>query len=91
MKWTQPRIGERESTVDWIYESSPKQRWLDNIKNDLSERELSGEDGQDRVQWRRLIRIIDPHVKVAKDAEDEVMNAIQKCVLHSECVQMYKD
>ena len=22
----------------------PKQRWLDNIKNDLSERELSGEE-----------------------------------------------
>ena len=33
----------------------PKRRWLDNIKNDLSERELSGEDAQDRIQWRRLI------------------------------------
>ena len=32
----------------------PKRRWLDNIKNDLSERELSGEDAQDRIQWRRL-------------------------------------
>ena len=31
---------------------------LDNIRNDLSE--LSGEKAQDRVQWRRLIRIIDP-------------------------------
>ena len=38
----------------------PKRRWLDSIKNDLSERELSGEDAQDRVQWRRLIRHIDP-------------------------------
>ena len=38
----------------------PKQRWLDNIKNDLSERKLSGEEAQDRVQWRRLIRHIDP-------------------------------
>ena len=38
----------------------PKQRWLDNIKNDLSERELSGEEAQDQVQWRRLIRNIDP-------------------------------
>ena len=37
----------------------PKRRWLDNIKNDLSERELS-EDAQDRVQWGRLIRNIDP-------------------------------
>ena len=33
---------------------------LDNIKNDLSERELSGEEAQDRVQWRGLIRNIDP-------------------------------
>ena len=38
----------------------PKWRWLDNIKKDLSERELSGEEAQDRVQWRRLIRNIDP-------------------------------
>ena len=39
----------------------PKRRWLDNIKNDLSERELSGEDVQDRANWRRLIlRHIDP-------------------------------
>ena len=28
---------------------------MDNIK-----RELSGEDAQDRIQWRRLIRNIDP-------------------------------
>ena len=38
----------------------PKRRWLDNIKNDLSERELSGEEAQDRVQRRRLIRNINP-------------------------------
>ncbi len=37
-----------------------KMRWLDNIKNDLSERELSGEDAQDRAKWRRIIRHIDP-------------------------------
>ena len=49
----------------------PKQRWLDNIKNDLSERELSGEEAQDRVQWRRLVRNIDPHIKVGKDAEED--------------------
>ena len=36
----------------------PKRRWLDNIKNDLSGL-LSGEEAQDRVQWRRLIRNID--------------------------------
>ena len=37
----------------------PKRRWLDNIKNDLSEGELSGEEAKDRGQWRRLIRNID--------------------------------
>ena len=38
----------------------PKRMWLDNIRNDLSEKELSEEDVQDRVKWRRPIRIIDP-------------------------------
>ena len=38
----------------------PKRRWLDSIGNDLSERELSREDAQDRARWRRLIRHIDP-------------------------------
>ena len=36
-----------------------KRRWLDNINNDLSERELSREDEQDRAKWRRLIRHIE--------------------------------
>ena len=41
---------------------TPNRRWLDNITNDLSERELSEEEVKDRVQWRRLIdhRNIDP-------------------------------
>ena len=38
----------------------PKRRWLDSIRHDLSERELSREDAQDRAKWRRLIRHIDP-------------------------------
>ena len=38
----------------------PKRRWLDRIGNDLSERDLSREDAQDRARWRRLIRHIDP-------------------------------
>ena len=38
----------------------PKRRWLDSIKKDLSERELSGEEAQDRVQWSHLIRNVDP-------------------------------
>ena len=38
----------------------PKWRWLDNIRKDLSERELSWEEAQDRVKWRRLIRHMEP-------------------------------
>ena len=34
----------------------PKRRWLD-IRNDLSERELSREDMQDRAKRRRLIKV----------------------------------
>ena len=30
----------------------PMRRWLDSIRNDLSGRELSGEEAQDRVKWR---------------------------------------
>ena len=48
----------------------PKRRWLDSIRNDLSERGLSEEDAQDRPRWRRLTRHIDPHIKVGKDEED---------------------
>ena len=36
----------------------PKRRWMDNIRNDLSERGLSEEDAQDRSRWRRLTRHI---------------------------------
>ena len=38
----------------------PKVSLLDNTRNDLSERELSGEEARDRVKWRRLIRNINP-------------------------------
>ena len=48
------RAGEKKS------ERKTKAEWLDSIRNDLSERELSGEDVQDRAKWRRLIRHIDP-------------------------------
>ena len=37
----------------------PERRWLVNINKYLSERELPGEEEQDRVQWRRIIRNID--------------------------------
>ena len=38
----------------------PKRRWLDSIRNDLSESGLSEEDAQDRPRWRRLTKHIDP-------------------------------
>ena len=38
----------------------PKRRWMDTIGNDLSEKELSREDTQDRAKWRSLVRHIDP-------------------------------
>ena len=43
---------------------SPKRRWLDNIRNDLSERELSGEEAQASNKKHRS------HIKVGKDAEE---------------------
>ena len=44
----------------------PKRRWLDNIKNDLSQRELSGKEAKEasHKEYR-------PHVKVGKDAGEE--------------------
>ena len=45
-----------------------KRRWLDNIKNDLSGRELSGEEAQDRASHKKHR----PHIKVEKDAEEEM-------------------
>ena len=47
----------------------PKRRWLDSIRNDLSERALSREDAKDRAKWRLLRRHIDPHIKVGKDGK----------------------
>ena len=56
----------------------PKRRWLDNIRNDLSEREMSEKEAQDRVTWRRLIRHINPQIKVGKDwkKKDEVLHIV---------------
>ena len=57
---------------------TPTRRWFANIKNDLSERELSGEEAQDRVQWRCLIRKHRPHIIVGKDAEEEEVSCTCK-------------
>ena len=59
----------------------PKRRWLDSIRNDLSERELSREDAQDRAKWRRFIRYID--IKVGKDEEKKKCDQIQRCDIAS--------
>ena len=40
----------------------PKRRWLDRIRNDLSERELSREDTQDRAKWSHKTHR--PYIKV---------------------------
>ena len=48
----------------------PKRRWVDSIRNDLSERELSGEDAQDRVAYMEASnKKHRPCIKVGKDAE----------------------
>ena len=44
----------------------PKRRWMDNIRNDLSERGLSEEDAQDRSHKTHR-----PHIIVGKDEEEE--------------------
>ena len=47
--------------------------WLNNINNDLSERELSGEEEQDRVKWRRLIEISIPTYKLERMQNNNIM------------------
>ena len=41
---------------------------------------------QDRAQWRRLIRIIDPHIYVGKDAEEEKSAMCAQCSPTMSCV-----
>ena len=49
---------------------SPKRRWLDNIRNDLSERELAGEDAQDWIKSRTVShRKHQCHIKHGKDCQ----------------------
>ena len=38
----------------------PKQRWMDSVKEDLREKELTGDEVHDRAMWRRLVRNVDP-------------------------------
>ena len=38
----------------------PKQRWMDNIGEDMKDKNLSDNDVYDRAGWRRAVRNIDP-------------------------------
>ena len=38
----------------------PRRRWMDSVKEDLSERGLTGEEVYDRKRWKRLTRSVDP-------------------------------
>ena len=56
-------VGKRVMVIEVPWErrrGSPKRKWLDNIRNDLSERELSGDETQCRINWKRIIRNVDP-------------------------------
>ncbi|XP_066941373.1 uncharacterized protein [Macrobrachium rosenbergii] len=44
-------------------------RWMDVVKEDLRDKQLSEDDGFDRARWRKAVRNIDPHIEVGKDAE----------------------
>ena len=46
--------------MEMPWNKKDRKRWLDNIRNDLSERELSEEEAQYRVKSGRLIRNITP-------------------------------
>ena len=55
-------VGKRVMVIEVRWKrrrGSPKSKWLDNVRNDLSERELPGDETQCRINWKRLIRNID--------------------------------
>ena len=37
----------------------PKRRWLDKVKDDIKEKELSADDVYDSASWRRISSYID--------------------------------
>ena len=38
----------------------PKQRWMDNVREDMRDKQLSEDDVHDRARWRSAVRNIDP-------------------------------
>ena len=59
----------------------PKRRWLDNIRNDLSESELSDEPSSMEAYHKKHR----PHIKVGKDAEVEYYLTQFWCMLNLNC------
>ena len=56
-------VGKRVMVIEVPWKrrrGSPKRKWLDNIWNGLSERELYRDETQFRINWKRIIRNIDP-------------------------------
>ena len=55
-------MGNRVTAIEvpWKRRGNPKRKWLDNIRNDLSEREQSGDETPYRINWKRLIRNTNP-------------------------------
>ena len=58
-----------------------ERRWLDDINDDLPERELPGDEAKDRVKWTASHGKHRPHIKVRKDAEEEE-NYGDDCILY---------
>ena len=72
--------------VPWKrWRGSPKRKWLDKIRSHLSERELSGDETQCRINWTRLIRNIDPHKWERKTVSVHVTIALVFRQLYTHC------
>ena len=52
-----------------------KLRWMDSgsVNIDLRDKGLSGKETQNQAVWRQLVRNIDPHIEVRKNAVKKKM------------------
>ena len=64
----------------------PKRRWLDSIRNELSERDLSGVD-KTGLYGEASHKTHRPHIKVGEDAEEDVPYAY--CIAADTCRCVY--
>ena len=69
--------GERYKVLGIRRRGRKKRRWLDSTRNDLSERELAGEDAQQRAKWMSH-KTHRPHIKVGKYEEEEEEEEVTK-------------